>query len=381
MKKEAGLYIHVPFCLKKCNYCDFVSFPYNEETAQGYVEGILQEMDIWSNFHMPDDLQVTTVFVGGGTPTCLSAGDLEKILLNSTKKFNIAPNAEITIEANPGTIETEKLRMLKMAGVNRLSLGIQSCGEDELSLLGRLHSFEEAEKSFYMATEAGFQNINVDLIFGIPGQTTEKWLKCLEEVLSLDPAHVSAYGLQIEQDTPLYRSVQRDHICPCGEEEELEMFTETIYLLKSHGYEHYEISNYARPYKKCRHNLNYWNNGEYIGLGPAAHSHMGGIRFSNQEDLGAYLKALSSLSLPVKMREIIDRETEMAETIFLGLRLLDGLNLESFFKRFGVSLEEVCSSQLARLLDAKLVVIENNYLKLTEIGLPVANIVFTEFMP
>lgn len=375
-----GLYIHVPFCLKKCKYCDFISYPYRQEDVSAYLEGLMREMEIRASSPPVQGRKINTVYIGGGTPTCLPAAYLEKIVQSCFKYFNTEDGAEITVEANPGTVNDYLLSCLINLGVNRLSLGVQSCREDELLLLGRIHSFRQAEESFLLAREAGFKNIGVDLIFGIPGQSTESWLMCLESILSLEPEHISAYGLQIEVGTPLYRDVRRGEIKPCGEEEELEMFEQATRVLTGHGFEHYEISNYALPGKRCRHNLIYWHNQEYLGLGPAAHSYLEGFRYANEKELDAYLKALNRGDLPVALKEEIDRETEMAETVFLGLRLIEGLDLDRFYRRFGCSLQDIYSEQLSRLIEYGLVEIKENHLRLTRRGLPVANQVFMEFL-
>jgi len=378
---ETGLYIHVPFCIKKCNYCDFVSYAYREEDARVYLEGLIREMEIYAASSSLRGRKISTIYIGGGTPTCLPAGYLEKILHGCFNYFHVKPGAEVSVEANPGTLNKGLVEALISSGVNRLSLGVQSCLGDELVLLGRIHSYRQAEESFLTAREAGMENIGVDLIFGIPGQSVAGWLRCLELILALGPDHVSAYGLQLEEGTPLYRDVQNGIIMPCNEDVELKLMMETINFLTGNSFEHYEISNFARPGKKCRHNLIYWHNQEYLGLGPAAHSFIHGVRYANEEGLSSYTGALNAGRLPVAHKERINLETEMAETVFLGLRLMEGLDLGRFFRRFGCSLQDVYPEQLNRLLELGLVEITDNRLKLTRRGLPVANSVFVEFIP
>lgn len=325
-------------------------------------------------------MQVETLFIGGGTPTCLPAEDLSDILAAARRNFHWHEGAEVTVEANPGTVDTEKLRILRDCGVNRLSIGVQSCREDTLRLLGRVHNFSQAEEAVAMARKVGFSNISLDLIFGVPGQTEQQWLDCLHRIVSLQPEHVSAYGLQIEEGTPLYMAVERGELQPCPEEEELAMFRQGIELLRTCRYEHYEISNFARPGHRCRNNLRYWENLPYLGLGPAAHSYLHGQRFSNTKDVLVYVRELAEGKIPVAASERIDLRIEMAETVFLGLRLIEGMNLQSFAARFGRQVEAVYGPELEKLLKLGLVEIGGGRMKLTPKGLPLANRVFAEFV-
>lgn len=375
-----GLYIHVPFCLRKCRYCDFVSYPYSHAAAGRYLAALEQEMGLYSRRLTLEEKQVASVYIGGGTPTCLPAAALSAVLDRCRTCFQFAPQAEITVEANPGTVDRAKLAALRKAGVNRLSLGVQACREDLLRLLGRVHDFGQAVEAVHLARQAGFQNLNLDLIFGIPGQTTAQWRSCLEQVLALAPEHISAYGLQIEENTPLGRAVKKGDIVPCDEETELAMFQETISLLTACGFEHYEISNFARPERQCRHNLGYWHNLEYLGLGPAAHSHMRGCRYSNEEKVAAYAARLADGERPVAFSERPSRRTAMGESVFLGLRLLKGLPLDEFDRRFGERAEAVFAPEIDRLCRFNLVEIKDGYLRLTRRGLPLANQVFVEFV-
>lgn len=378
---QTGLYIHVPFCIKKCRYCDFVSYPYREDDATAYLDGLLREMEIYSASPAVQERKISTVYIGGGTPTCLPGPYLEKIISSCFKHFNIIPGAEVSMEANPGTLDNELAERLLASGVNRLSLGVQACRDEELLLLGRIHSYRQAEESYRVAREAGFKNIGVDLIYGLPGQQAENWLQCLQLTAALEPDHISAYGLQLEEGTPLHREVKNGTVNACNEDEELKMLWGTINFLSGRGFEHYEISNFARPGKKCAHNIIYWRNQDYLGLGPAAHSYINGLRCANETELNAYIKALDAGCLPVAQEEKIDLQTEMAETIFLGLRLVKGLNLRGFQDRFGCLLEEIYAEELRRLLELDLVEIIDGYLRLTTRGLPVANQVFVEFLP
>ncbi|MEW6425340.1 MAG: radical SAM family heme chaperone HemW [Bacillota bacterium] len=375
-----GIYIHVPFCLKKCNYCDFISYPYNEKDARAYLDALGKEIELSGRRLPPEAKVVETVYVGGGTPTCLPAADLAAILRKCRRCFSFLPAAEISIEANPGTVDAEKLAILREAGASRLSIGVQTCQERLLKILGRVHTFAQAKDAVRMAREAGFANINVDLIFGLPEQTPAGWRECLEQVLDLRPEHVSTYSLQLEEGTPLWRHVQAGRVDPVDEEAELIMFEQAIEILSAAGFVHYEISNFALPGYQCRHNLRYWRNLSYLGLGPAAHSFYENRRFSNEVSLARYVARLEAGELPVAAQEDLTRQTLMTETVFLGLRLREGLDLSAFTGRFGQTVQEVFPEQINRLLDFNLLEIRDNFLRLTGKGLPVANQVFAEFV-
>ncbi|MGB9804196.1 radical SAM family heme chaperone HemW [Desulfofundulus sp.] len=375
-----SLYIHVPFCLRKCRYCDFVSYSYDPEAACRYRVALLREMALYHERLGPEERRLKTIFIGGGTPTCLPEEDLAAILEGCSRYFQWLPGVEVTVEANPGTVDLSKLRTLRCAGVNRLSLGVQTCSDHFLRLLGRVHSFNQAVEAVILARRAGFDNLNLDLIFAIPGQTVANWQHCLRKVLSLRPEHISAYSLQLEEGTPLAREVAEGRILPCEEETELAMYREVIDFLVDRGYEHYEISNFARPGYRCRHNLTYWHNEPYLGLGPAAHSCLGDERFYNTGSLEEYEARLLAGELPVAGRERLSRDTMMAETVFLGLRLIEGLDLARFESRFGKNIEEVFGEQIKKLSRLGLLKIHSKHLKLTARGLPLANAVFREFV-
>ncbi|WP_207712833.1 radical SAM family heme chaperone HemW [Desulfofundulus sp. TPOSR] len=375
-----SLYIHVPFCIRKCRYCDFVSYAYDPEAARRYRVALLREMALYQERLAPQERRLQTIFIGGGTPTCLPEEDLAAILEGCSRYFQWLSGVEVTVEANPGTVDLPKLKALRYAGVNRLSLGVQTCSDRFLKLLGRVHDFTQAVEAVQLARRAGFDNLNLDLIFAIPGQTMADWQHCLDKILALQPEHISAYSLQIEEGTPLARAVAEGRVLPCDEETELAMYQEVINFLAARGYEHYEISNFARPGYRCRHNLTYWHNEPYLGLGPAAHSYLGDGRFYNTGSLEEYEARLLSGELPVAGREKLSRATMMAETVFLGLRLIEGLDLEKFAARFGKNIEEVFGEQVKKLSSLGLVEICSNRLRLTSRGLPLANAVFREFV-
>ena len=372
-----GLYVHVPFCLKKCNYCDFVSYPGTDAEVMDYLAGLRREAGLRA---LSIATRPTTVFVGGGTPTCLAVAQLEDLFDCVNTFFLPMPGAEVTVEANPGTLNREKLAVMRAVGVNRLSIGVQTCRDDLLARLGRLHTFDQAVEAVVQARLAGFENINLDLIFALPGQTVTDWFSCLDLVLALEPEHLSVYALQLEEDTPLGRAAAEGTLEPCAEEVELAMFTGAIDLLQAAGYQHYEISNFARPGRECQHNLVYWLNGQYLGLGPGAHSHMGNTRWFNYPGLQEYSLALNTGQLPVAGEEELALPVRMAETIIMGLRLRVGLNLDDFAGCFGQRLEVVFAGELRRMMQDELVEVVNGYLRLTAKGLPLANVVCREFV-
>ena len=269
---------------------------------------------------------------------------------------------------------------MRAAGVNRLSIGVQTCREDLLVRLGRLHTFDQAVQAVVQARLAGFENINLDLIFGLPGQTMPDWFSCLDLVMALEPEHLALYSLQLEEDTPLGREAAEGTLEPCDEEVELAMFTGAIDLLQAAGFRHYEISNFARPGRECRHNLIYWHNGQYLGLGPGAHSHLGNTRWFNYPGLHEYSLSLNTGQFPVAGEEELALPVRMAETIIMGLRLRSGLSLGEFASRFGQRLEEVFAGELRRMMQNELVEVVNGYLRLTAKGLPLANVVCREFV-
>ncbi|NTW04601.1 MAG: radical SAM family heme chaperone HemW [Peptococcaceae bacterium] len=375
-----GLYVHIPFCLKKCTYCSFVSGPKNEEQINLFLEAISLEIKMYSSLLTKEEKELTSIFVGGGTPTCLSEGQLEFLFSEIYDCFSVLPNAEITVEGNPGTLEWKKLVSLKKIGVNRLSLGFQSCQGKLLNLLGRIHTYSQAELSFMEARNAGFENINVDLIYGIPGQTLEDWSSCLKKLVLLNPEHISAYGLQIEEGTPLFGSYERKEIIICSEDLAADMYNLTRKVLSNAGYIHYEISNFAKPEFCCQHNLRYWHNFSYLGLGPAAHSSIRGKRFSNHDSLGLYVDKLRKNTSPVQQEEAINKKDEIAETIFLGLRLVQGLDLDAFEIRFGDRMENIFQKEIEKLNDLGLLERKESFLRLTEKGLLLGNMVFSEFV-
>lgn len=379
--KNLGVYLHIPFCVRKCFYCAFNSYPWQEELGIRLVAALKKEIEYWGKELAPFPFQVTTLFLGGGTPTCLQTEQIEGVLNYCYQHLPINSQAEVSVEANPGTVDKRKLQTLLNAGVNRLSFGVQSLDNQFLKMLGRIHTKEEFLANYYLARELGFQNINLDLIFALPGQTLAQWQETLRQAVELNPDHLSTYNLVIEEDTVLAERLKQGMIVPVEEELDLAMYQETIAFLKNKGYHHYEISNFAKPGLECRHNLVYWENKEYLGLGPGAHSYWGEERFFNILSPEDYLQKLEQGLSPLAEQETITLALEMGETMMQGLRLRQGVSLLEFQQRFGLSLAEVYPTQLLKLKSLGLIREKNSFLRLTKAGLYLANQVFAEFLP
>ncbi len=386
--KELEVYVHIPFCVSKCNYCDFLSAPASENIQNAYVDQLLLEiraagLAYKNNF-------VTSVFIGGGTPTVLPAAQMQRILNQLNDSFHIRRNAEMTIECNPGTMDARKLEVYQQAGVNRLSIGLQSADPKELRLLGRIHTFEQFLQNYELAREFGFDNINIDIISSLPGQKIDTYEQTLRKVTALKPEHISAYSLMIEEGTPFFeRYAQAEALRQKGkkqgqlpsEEEERQMYELTKKLLKQSGYERYEISNYALPGYGCRHNTGYWLRKNYIGIGLGASSCVENIRFSNITDLDEYLKLdISDLSCLCSVREELSISAQMEEFMFLGLRMMCGVSAEKFQKQFSYSMEEVYGHVINKQLKENLIRKTLKGYCLTEYGIDVSNYVMSEYI-
>ena len=380
--KELELYLHIPFCVKKCNYCDFLSSLAGEETRAAYVDALLEEI---RGFDEPEDYEVVTVFFGGGTPSILPGQAIFRIMEALREKFSFRKGAEITLEANPGTVDKEKLSFYKKAGINRLSFGLQSADAEELKKLGRIHTWEKFLESFQLAREASFSNINVDLMSALPGQTKESWEKTLRQVLALQPEHISAYSLIIEEGTPFYQLYEKDverrdageepELIP-SEEEERAMYEATGRILKEQGYLHYEISNYAKPGCECRHNLGYWQRRDYLGFGLGASTLLNPVRYKNTEDLEAYLGG----DFSKKEFFVLTKDNQIEETMFLGLRVLEGVSKEHFREQFSCELRDVYRKELQKLEQEGLLEEEGDFVRLTSRGIDLSNPVLAEFL-
>jgi oxygen-independent coproporphyrinogen III oxidase len=317
------LYIHIPFCVRKCSYCDFFSVPFDADVMREFTHALCKELKLKKQ----SAVELDSVYIGGGTPSLLAEECICELFRCLKENYRFTSSTEITVEANPGTLDTGKLKLLHSLGVNRLSVGVQSFNEAELKILGRVHDAATAKVSLAAAKDAGFENIGLDLMYGIPGQTLESWGNSLAEAVASSPAHISAYELTLGEKTPLHEAVSNSKLRMPDEELVLKMHHAAVRYLTSKGYEHYEISNFARPGYACRHNLNYWNRGEYIGAGPSAHSFTSGQRYSNVEDAGLYIQRLSADTLPETERAMVSIEDARKEFLFLGLRKCEGVEL------------------------------------------------------
>ncbi|MCI6887042.1 MAG: radical SAM family heme chaperone HemW [Lachnospiraceae bacterium] len=378
-KRELELYIHIPFCARKCAYCDFLSFAAPERSYREYVEKLIEEMYGQSTAYR--DYAVTSIFVGGGTPSVLPPELVEALFVAVYDCFAVSADAEITIEANPGTLTMEKLETYLNCGINRLSLGLQSADGEELRTLGRIHSYDDFLKSYQRARQAGFTNINVDLMSALPGQTMQSWKNTLRKVMMLKPEHISAYSLIIEAGTPFYERYHENPEAFPDEETDREMYHLTKELMAAQGYERYEISNYARPGYECRHNIGYWTGAEYLGLGLGASSYTHGFRYHNVTDLEEYL-SLDLRESGAAAREIqeLTPEEKMEEFMFLGLRLTKGVSGSEFLERFGKNMWNVYGEVFEKLSRQGLILEEPPMVRLTELGIDVSNQVLCEFL-
>lgn len=400
MKKELELYLHIPFCMKKCSYCDFLSAPADEKTQNRYVAALLREIKYYGACCR--DRRVSTIYIGGGTPSWLQEIYMELILKQLRVSFAIDENAEITVECNPGTLTENKLRTYQRCGVNRLSIGLQSTMNDELKMLGRVHTYEQFLRNYELAREIGFSNINIDLMSALPYQTVPKYLTSLKRVIALKPEHISAYSLMIEKGTPFYEKYRFDAVkreagmatetLP-SEETEYEIYTRTQELLGEAGYHHYEISNYARPGYECRHNIGYWKRADYLGLGLGAASLIENVRCSNLSDLSSYIEETADIhaveadgiprGITTNLHEQADavtRKAQIEEYMFLGLRMTEGITRADFRNTFGVEIEAVYGDLLPMLIDEGLICMEAGILRLTKRGTDISNYVLSQFL-
>lgn len=371
------LYLHIPFCIRKCAYCDFLSFACGKEKQRQYVEKLIEEIDCVGAGCQ--DNTVSTVFVGGGTPSVLDSAWIVEIFEHLRRAFWIEEGAEISMEANPGTVTREKLLDYRRAGINRLSLGLQSASDRELRLLGRIHTWDEFLESYRLVREAGFENVNVDLMSALPGQTVESWLETLRRVTDLGPEHISAYSLIVEEGTPFfaqYGSKEGQKLLP-DEDAEREMYHGTLEFLRGCGYERYEISNYARAGRECRHNLGYWTGVPYLGLGLGASSYMDGKRFCNVDRLEEYLGGKPGEYVDVQELSVKDMQEEF---FYVGLRLVRGVCLSEFERRFGVAAAQVYPGVMERFVREGVAEICEGWFRLTEFGMDVSNYVMGGFL-
>jgi oxygen-independent coproporphyrinogen III oxidase len=373
-----SLYIHIPFCRQKCNYCDFLSWPNRMEMIDTYVETLLKEIEHYQQ--TIENRKISTIFFGGGTPSLLSGSHVSRILKTIASVSSLSADTEISMEANPEQLTAEKLAEYYDSGVNRLSIGLQTTDPNLLLFLGRRHTSADFFSAVAAARSTGFTNLNADLIFGIPGQTFEGWQETLERVAAEGLQHISCYGLTYEEDTPLYEALKNKVFQPVDEDLEWKMYRYAIRTLQQKGYRHYEISNYARPGKQCRHNLTYWENKEYLGLGAGAHGFVDERRYENTSNLSEYIRRIEQKKLPVRSSHLIGLKESVSETMFLGLRLREGISETLFKKRYGQPISYYYPEEIDHLVKKGWLHRKDDHIRLTETGFDLANQVFAALL-
>ena len=386
MRKPVGVYLHFPFCVKKCSYCDFLSGPADHGTKRAYADALCREIysfgreyGMRETLSRDEKIPVDTIFLGGGTPSVMDPEDLTRVMDTVREVFDVLPGAEISMEMNPGTFREELLAFVQQY-INRVSLGLQSADDRELQMLGRIHTYSEFESCFDALRSAGIGDINVDLMSAIPGQTLTSWERSLDRVLRLRPEHISCYSLIVEEGTPFYALYEDERLDLPGEDEEREMYYLTERLMNMHGYHRYEISNYARPGFECRHNIRYWRRSPYVGFGIGAASLLDETRWSNTRDLKRYLSGSGSLrDIREEIQELSAGE-QMEEFMFLGLRMMEGVSCADFAEAFGCNLDSVFGEVCEHLISEGLLVRDGDRYKLTSRGIDISNSVLAEFL-
>ena len=374
--KEIGIYIHIPFCIKKCEYCDFISYCNKKEYVPQYINALKKE--IKNNINK--EYKITTIYIGGGTPSSIEenyiADIIETIKLNmNDEDLKDFENIEVTIEVNPGTVNKEKLQVYKKIGINRLSIGLQETHNELLKSIGRIHTYEEFIKTYNLARKIGFNNINVDLMIALPNQTIQDIKENLEKIIKLNPEHISVYSLILEEGTPFYNKYNENKIKLPDEELERNMYWYVKNTLENNGYMHYEISNFSKKGFESKHNMNCWNQEEYLGFGVAAHSYNNRIRYSNTNSIEEYIKGSNKI-----IHEEQTLEDMQKEYMLLGLRKIEGINIQKFKNKFAQNPIFIFKEQLNKLVDEELIIVDGNEIKLTNKGLDLANIVWEEFV-
>lgn len=383
MVEPLGLYLHIPFCVQKCGYCDFLSAPATEAIREQYVQTVIREIEEKKGIY--GDWPVDTIFVGGGTPTILESGQMERIMDSFFSGFSVEPAAEITWEMNPGTVSLEKLQVLKQYGVNRLSIGLQSTHNAELKILGRIHTYEAFLQTWDMVRNQGFSNVNIDLMSGLPLQTLQSYEETLHRICRLSPEHISAYSLIVEEGTPfesLYGEAGKQKSQLPEEETEREMYDLTGKLLSQAGFHQYEISNYAKIGRECKHNTRYWKRKPYLGLGLGAASFLEKTRFSNETDLSSYLENGKQGMFSKQEETKLSVGEEIEETMFLGLRMREGISIKEFEIKFGYNIMGVYGDVIEKWIERKRLQIDrkSGRISLTESGIGISNQIFVDFL-
>ena len=377
-RKELGIYVHIPFCKQKCYYCDFVSYSNKDSCIKEYIEAVQSEI---KNYKLKEYI-VTTIYIGGGTPSYIKSEYIKKIIETIRNNFEIDKKCEITIEVNPGTVTKQKLQHYKQIGINRLSIGLQTTNNKLLKQIGRIHTYEEFVETYEDAKSVGFNNINVDLIIGIPNQTLEEVKKEMEQILKLNPNHISVYSLIVEEGTPLEKMIQEGKYKLPDEELERKMYWYVKKYLEQNGYNHYEISNFAKTGKESKHNQNCWEQKEYIGVGAAAHTYLDNVRYSNIENVEKYISNIKDKKYLINriIQEKQNLEEQQKEYMLLGLRKINGISIKKFKNKFGENPIYIFRKELEKLEKMKLIQIDGDEIKLTNKGIDLANIAWQEFV-
>ncbi len=399
--KNLGIYIHIPFCKQKCVYCDFISFPCMENKMESYFECVLKEITKKAEelknkvndysckelekYEICNDIsnkKIDTIYIGGGTPSIVPAEYIEEIISKIFEKYDVSKDVEITIEVNPGTVDEIKLKKYFEIGINRLSIGLQTTKKELLKMLGRIHSYEDFEKTYQIARNVGFNNINVDLMIGLPNQTIEDVEDSLNKIIDKSPEHISVYSLIVEENTKMYDLIEENIIKLPEEELERKMYWKVKEILEKNGYNHYEISNFAKQNYESKHNLNCWNQHEYVGFGVSAHSYLNKIRYSNINNINQYIENCKNGNSKsnIIIHENQTKEQIMKEYMLIGLRKIDGVMISEFKNKFVDNPVDIYRKELNKLVNEDLIEINEDCIKLTNKGLDLANIVWMEFI-
>lgn len=375
-KNKIGIYVHIPFCKKKCDYCDFISYCGKDDLIEKYVDSVKKEID-----HVKIKSEITTIYIGGGTPSYIDSKFIVQIL-EKIKEKNVAQDAEITIEVNPGTVTQEKLQDYIDCGINRISIGLQTTNDELLKQIGRIHNYEQFLETYKLAKKVGFKNINVDLMLGLPNQRIIDLKESLENVLRLAPKHISVYSLIVEDGTPIVNKIKNGKLKLPDDELERNMYWYVKNTLELNGYKHYEISNFAKKGYESKHNMNCWNQMEYVGIGTAAHSYRDITRYSNTEDIKEYIKNVQKGEFEKNriIHEIQKEEDSKKEFMLLGLRKIEGLKISEFKNKFGDNPIYLYRNELKKLSDEKLIIIQDDNIRLSNKGIDLANLVWEEFV-
>ena len=375
-KNKIGIYVHIPFCKKKCDYCDFISYCGKDDLIEKYVDSVKKEIE-----HVKIKSEITTIYIGGGTPSYIDSKFIVQIL-EKIKEKNVAQDAEITIEVNPGTVTQEKLQDYIDCGINRISIGLQTTNDELLKQIGRIHNYEQFLEIYKLAKKVGFKNINVDLMLGLPNQRIIDLKESLENVLKLAPKHISVYSLIVEEGTPIANKIENGKLKLPDDELERNMYWYVKNTLELNGYKHYEISNFAKKGYESKHNMNCWNQMEYVGIGTAAHSYRDITRYSNTEDIKEYIKNVQKGEFEKNriIHEIQKEEDSKKEFMLLGLRKIDGIKISEFKNKFGDNPIYLYRNELKKLSDEKLIIIQDDNIRLSNKGIDLANLVWEEFV-